>query len=100
MDEGKEQWDELAAILGCDGDNVDLVLRTAKRIMSDRIAPITEPAQEQPGWKLVPVEPTMEMCEAMMKASDEDDGLGPRAVEMMDMYMSALATSPTPPKEN
>lgn len=39
LNAGKEQWDELAAILGCDGDNVDHVMKTAKRLMSERIPP-------------------------------------------------------------
>lgn len=38
VDEGKQQWDELAAILGAHGDNVDEVFRKAREAMVQPVA--------------------------------------------------------------
>ena len=39
VDEGKQQWDELAAILGAHGDNVDEVFRKAREAMAQPVVP-------------------------------------------------------------
>ncbi len=50
VSDGKAQWDELSAILGADGDNVDQVFRAAKDLASRKVA-------VPDGYVLVPIEP-------------------------------------------
>ena len=47
------------------------------------------------GWVLVQREPTLEMCQAMMRADDETDGDGPQEVRMADLCKAMLAAAPT-----
>ena len=47
-----------------------------------------QPAQAVPGWKLVPIEPTQEMIDAMPPVEE---------VGYWAMYSAALAAAPTPP---
>lgn len=57
--------------------------------------PATTPEAECPkGWKLVPIEPTKEMCDA---AQDKfEHGM---LITYQQMYRSMIAASPTPPQE-
>ena len=46
------------------------------------------------GWKLVPIEPTLEMCKAM------DDATGPHSTSYSNWkWKEALAVAPTPPAQ-
>lgn len=60
------------------------------------------PAQEQPGWKWVPVVPTQEMVDAAQFACGGNQGAywAPESDdEWRAAIASAIAASPTPPKE-
>lgn len=60
------------------------------------------PAQEQPEWKWVPVEPTQEMVDAAQFACGGNQGAywAPESDdEWRAAIASALGASPTPPKE-
>ena len=60
--------------------------------------PVTQPEQEPVAWKLVPIEPTREMLEAMDECSIEGYDEHLYAGHAASVYMAAVDVAPTPPQ--
>jgi hypothetical protein len=58
--------------------------------------PLPTPEQAAPeGWKLVPLEPTLEMCRAALDCQ-EYDPIDPPEAEVFALYQAMLSASPLP----
>lgn len=89
-EEGKAQWDEVARILGADGDNVDDVFAKAKAH--------AERARVPEGQVLVPCEPTREM-QAAGKHTLKGAADSPEWQQAISVYKSMLTAAPSQPED-
>lgn len=82
--DGKAKWREFV-------DNSNQAARAIEALVAERDAPSSTILIEGRQWKLVPVEPTEEMCRAGAKANDDAD-------QEDRIWADMLAASPTPPQ--